>query len=229
MQEFFSLPLGSGWRDEEIVFMHLGYSGVILRMRNKTIAFDVANLLTSDEINAIQNLDLLLFTHGHDDHYKLKDTLEIFNATEAKIVAEPSVANDLNGKIPPEKLISAEPGGTYNIDNFKVTAISGIHRGPNNLYHVKTGELSILHCGDSGYVSLKDYPAKIAFLPTGDPSPTASPKDAVRMALDVRPKYAVAIHGSGNQNKDFEKELKKKMSEITVIIPERRRSKKVAI
>jgi len=230
MQEFYSLPLGyAGWKDEEIAFMYLGYSGVILRMRGGTIAFDVANLLTSEEVNAMQNLDIMLFTHGHEDHYKLKDTLEIFNATGACIVAEPQVANDLRGKVPTDKLVSAEPGGTYDIGDVKVAAISGVHRGPINLYHVKTGGLSILHCGDSGYVSLKEHAAKIAFLPTGNPSPNASPKDALRMALDSRPKVAVAIHGSGGQSKEFEKGVKKQMPETTVIIPERYKPKKVTL
>jgi L-ascorbate metabolism protein UlaG (beta-lactamase superfamily) len=229
MQEFFSLSLGSSWKEEEIAFMYLGYSGVILRMKGRTIAFDVANLLTSNEINAMQNLDLMLFTHGHDDHYKLKETLEIFNTTEAFVVAEPSVANDLKGKLPADKLISAEPGGTYSIGDFKVAAVSGVHRGPINLYHVKTGELSILHCGDSGYVPLEEHTSKIAFLPTGNPSPTASPKDALRMALDAKPKYAVAIHGSGGQNKEFEKEVKRQMPETAVIIPERYKPKKVTL
>jgi len=77
-----------------------------------------------------------------------------------------------------------------------VAAISGVHCEPINLYHVKTGGLSILHCGNSGYVPLEEPTTKIAFLPTGNPSPTASPKDALRMALEAKPKYAIAIHGS---------------------------------
>ena len=230
MQEFFSLPLGyAGWKDEEIAFMYLGYSGIILRMRGRTIAFDVADLLTSDEVNAMQNLDIVLFTHGHGDHYKLKDTLGIFKATEACIVAEPDVADDLRGKVPTDKLVSAEPGGTYSVGDIKVTAIGGVHRGPINLYHVVSGGLSILHCGDSGYVSLKEHTAKIAFIPTGDPSPTASPKDAVRMAMDIRPKIAVAIHGSKGQNREFEKEMKKQMPEAIVLVLERNKVKKGAI
>lgn len=229
MQEFYSLPLGSGWKDEEIVFMYLGYSGIILRMRGRTIAFDIADLLTSGEVDAIQNLDIMLFTHGHEDHYKLKDTLEIFNATEACIVAEPQVANDLRGKVPTDKLVSAEPGGTYDIGDVKVAAISGVHSGSINLYHIETGELSILHCGDSGYASVKEHAAKIAFIPTGNPSPTASPKDALRMALDSRPKVVVAIHGSKGQSKEFEKEMKKQMPETTVIVPERYKSIKMAL
>jgi L-ascorbate metabolism protein UlaG (beta-lactamase superfamily) len=209
--------------------MYLGNSGVILRTREGTIAFDVANLLTSEEVNAMQNLDIILFTHGHEDHYKQKNTVEMVNATGACVVAEPSVASDLRGKLPADELVSAEPGGTYDVGDFKVAAISGVHRGPIDLYHVKAGGLSMLHCGDSGYVSLKEHTAKIAFLPTGNPSPTASPKDALRMALDCRPKVAVAIHGSGAQKKEFEKELKRQMPETAIIIPDRYKPNKVAL
>jgi L-ascorbate metabolism protein UlaG (beta-lactamase superfamily) len=231
IQGLFTLTLERArWREGEVAFMYLGYSGIILRMMmGRTIAFDVADLLKSEEISALQNLSVLLFTRGHEDHYKLKEALDIYKATGAQIVAEPSVANDLRGKVPSDKLVSAEPGGTYGIGDIKVTAVSGVHRVPINLYHVKVGELNILHCGDSGYVSLKEYPADLAFLPTGGPSPTASPEAALKMALDVRPKVAVAIRGSGGQSRKFEKGVKRQMPETTVIIPERYKPKKVTL
>ncbi len=231
IQVLFTLTLERArWEEGEVAFMYLGYSGIILRMMmGRTIAFDVADLLKDEEISALQNLDVLFFTRGHEDHYKLKETLEINKATGAQIVAEPSVANDLRGKVPSDKLVSAEPGGTYSIDDIKLTAVAGVHRVPINLYHVKVGELNILHCGDSGYVSLKEYPADLAFLPTGGPSPTASPEAALKMALDVRPKVAVALRGSGGQSRRFEKEVKRQMPGTTVIIPERYKPKKVTL
>ncbi|MFB0543445.1 MAG: MBL fold metallo-hydrolase, partial [Candidatus Bathyarchaeia archaeon] len=184
VRELFSLPLGRG----EAGFMYLGYSGVVLRMMGGTIAFDVADLLKGEEIGALESLDLLIFTHSHGDHYKSGETLEILRATGAQILAEPLVAGDLRGKVPSDKLTTAEPGKTYDIGDFKITAIRGIHRGPINLYHVKMGESSVFHGGDSGYVSVEEYPADLAFLPTGRPSPTASPEDALRMAMDLKPK-----------------------------------------
>jgi L-ascorbate metabolism protein UlaG (beta-lactamase superfamily) len=231
IQELFTLTLERArWEEGEVAFMYLGYSGIILRMMmGRTIAFDVADLLKGEEISALQNLDVLFFTRGHEDHYKLKETLEIYKRTGAHIVAEPSVTNDLRGEIPSDKLVSAEPGGTYGIGDIKVTAVAGVHRVPINLYHVKVGELNILHCGDSGYVSLKEYPADLAFLPTGGPSPTASPEAALKMALDVRPKVVVAIRGSGGQSKEFKKGVKGQMPETTVIIPARYKPKKVTL
>ena len=213
----------------EAAFMYLGYSGVVLRMMGGTVAFDVADLLKGEEIRALESLDLLLFTHSHGDHYKSRETLEIFRATGAQIVAEPLVARDLRGKVPSDKLTAAEPGRTYDIGDFKITAVRGVHRGPINLYHVKMGELSVFHGGDSGYVSVSEYPADLVFLPTGRPSPTASPEDALRMALDLKPKVAVAIHGSASQNSAFEKAVREKVPETTVVIPEPYKPKKVAL
>jgi len=76
---------------------------------------------------------------------------------------------------------------------------------------------------------LKEYPADLAFLPTGGPSPTASPETALKMALDVRPKVAIAIRGSGGQSREFEKGVKRQMPETTVIIPDRYKPKKVTL
>jgi hypothetical protein len=49
------------------------------------------------------------------------------------------------------------------------------------------------------------------------------------MALDVRPKVAVAIRGSGAQSREFEKGVKMQMPETTVIIPERYKARKVTL
>lgn len=225
VRELFALPLARG----EASFMYLGYSGVVVRILGGTIAFDVADLLRGEEIRALESLDLLLFTHGHGDHFSLREGLEIFRATGARMVAEPSVARDLRGKVPSDKLTAAESGKTYGIGGFDLAVVSGVHRGPINLYRVKMGESSVFHGGDSGYVPVKDYPADLAFLLTGSPSPTASPEDALRMTSDLKPKVAVAIHGSSAQNREFEKGVKGKMTSTTVIIPEPYEPKKVAL
>jgi len=209
--------------------MYLGYSGVVLREMDGTVAFDVAGLLKGEEIRALERLDLLLFTHGHGDHYKLRQTVEICAATGTRILAEPSVARDLRGKVPVDKLTVAEPGRKYSIGGFEIDVIRGVHRGPVNLYRVKLPGFSAFHGGDSGYVPVAEYPADLVFLPTGRPSPTASPTDALRMALDLKPKVAVAIHGSVGQNRAFEKGVKEKMPETAVIIPERYKPMKLTI
>jgi hypothetical protein len=49
------------------------------------------------------------------------------------------------------------------------------------------------------------------------------------MALDLKPKVAVAIHGSASQNSAFEKAVREKVPETTVVIPEPYKPKKVAL
>lgn len=213
----------------EVAYMFLGLSGVILRTSNRTVIIDPANLLKDEEVKALKGVDILLFTHSHGDHYSSKEALDIFKATNAPVIAEQLVANDLKGKIPSNKLTSATPGKTYTFSDITINAVQGIHRGPIILYQIKLGGVSIFHGGDSGYVPVKDYPSDLAFLPTGNPSPTASPENAFKMASELKPSVVVAIHGSADQSKEFEGKVKKGMPSTTVIIPEPYLPKTVAL
>ena len=215
-RKLFASPLGK----DEVNLMYLGYSGVIVRTSRRVIIIDPADLLKDDEVKTLKGVDLLLFTHSHWDHYKSDVTLNIFKATKTPILAEPMVANDLKGKVPADKLIAATPGKAYTFNEISVNTVQGIHRGPINLYQIKIGELSMFHAGDSGYVQVKDYPSDFAFLPTGSPSPTASPEYALKMAMELKPSVAVAIHGSADQSKEFEAKMKEKMPKTSVIIAE---------
>lgn len=204
----------------EVAFLHLGDSGVILKTMNQTVIIDPANLLKGEEIKALRGLNLLLFTHSHGDHYNFNKTLNIFKATGAPVMAEPRVAYELRGKIPPNKLTNAIPGKIYTFGELKVNAIRGIHRDPINLYQIKIADLSIFHGGDSEYVSVKDYPSELAFLPTGRPSLPTSPEPAFKMASELRSSVVVAIHGSIGQSYYFQQKVNEEMPEITVIVPE---------
>jgi len=78
-------------------------------------------------------------------------------------------------------------------------------------------------------VPVKDYPSDLAFLPTGNPSPTASPEAAFKMAADLKPSVIVAIHGSEAENKEFEQKIKQNMPNSSVIIPVPRVEKTVIL
>jgi len=54
----------------------------------------------------------------------------------------------------------------------------------------------LFHGGDSGYVSLKEYPSQVAIVPVGRMSPTASPENAFKMVADLKPDVAISMHGS---------------------------------
>jgi L-ascorbate metabolism protein UlaG (beta-lactamase superfamily) len=214
IERFFTLPL----KNDELAVFYLGVSGFILRSLSQAVLFDPAGMLKDDEVNALRTVDLVLFTHDHMDHFSSGKTQAVFKATAAPVLAEPKVANKLKGKIPADKLVSAEPGKTYSFGGVTARAIKGIHRGPIMLYQIKMAGITLFHGGDSGYVSLKDYPSQVAIVPVGGMSPTASPENAYKMVSDIKPDYAITMHGSDKQKQQFGQKVKEAIPQTAVII-----------
>ncbi len=225
INEFYTLPL----EKNQVAVFYLGVSGIIIRTSNQAVLIDPAGFLKKDEIIALKTVNIVLYTHDHLDHFNGRATQEIFKATATPVMAEAKVAKKLNGKIPTDKLTSAESGKTYKFNDLTVVAIEGIHRGPIMLYQIRIDGFTMFHGGDSGYVSLKDYPSDIAFLPTGRMSPTASPEKAFMMASDLKPQIAIAMHGSEKQKQQFEQKIKESMPNNTVLIIKPFTSKTITI
>jgi L-ascorbate metabolism protein UlaG (beta-lactamase superfamily) len=222
---FFALPIATN----EVAVFYLGVSGLVARTASHAVLFDPAGFLKDDEITALKGVNLLLFTHNHLDHFSAGKTQALFRATGASVLAEAKVAATLKGKIPADKLVSAESGKNYTFGDVSASTILGVHRGPIMLYQVKLDGVSLFHAGDSGYVSLKDYPSDVAFLPTGRMSPTASPENAYKMTVDLKPDVAVAVHGSGKQKREFEAKVKEGLPQTSVLILEPFTSKKIVL
>ncbi len=227
LEDLFSVSL----QDKEVAFIYLGYSSVILRVADFTILIDPANQLNPGDIEFLKTkgVDFMLFTHTHGDHYNLGKALDIFKAGEPYVVVGPEMTSNFSGKIPEGKLISLTPGKPQNLKGLTLEAVKGIHIGPITLFHIKAGDVSIFHAGDSSYVDMKKFPSDLAFLPTGNPSPTASPAKAMHMATDLKPQIAVTVHGSDGQNQEFQKLMKEKMPKTKVMSPAPRSLKSVHI
>jgi L-ascorbate metabolism protein UlaG (beta-lactamase superfamily) len=225
IQSFFANSL----QKNELSFFYLGVSGFIIRSFKQSVLIDPAGMLKGDEVKALKNVNLILFTHDHLDHFSSGKTQEISKETSAPILAESKVAKKLEGKVPAEKLASAENGKTYNLGYADVTAISGIHRGPIMLYQIKMDGLTVFHGGDSGYVSLKEYPSQVAIVPVGRMSPTASPENACKMVVDIKPEVAITMHGSDKQKRQFEEKVKETMPQTKVFIMDSFTAKNVSL
>ncbi|MGA2682921.1 MAG: MBL fold metallo-hydrolase [Candidatus Bathyarchaeia archaeon] len=222
---FFAMPLSKN----ELSMFYLGVSGFIIRSLSHALLIDPAGMLKGDELSALKGINLVLFTHDHLDHFSSGKMRDIFKDTAAPILAEPKVARKLDGKIPAEKLVSAENGKNYTLGDVAVRAIQGIHRGPIMLYQIKMDDLTVFHGGDSGYVSLKDCPSNVAIVPVGGMSPTASPENAYKMVVDVKPDVAIAMHGSDKQKQQFAEKVKETMPQVPVHILEPFTAKTVSL
>ncbi|MGB7296304.1 MAG: MBL fold metallo-hydrolase [Candidatus Aminicenantales bacterium] len=218
--EFFSVPLA----EDEAAFVFLGYSAVLVRTAQGVLIIDPADLLDDEDMIHFsgKKVDAVLYTHGHGDHWQKDVAISLFKATGAPICGEESVIRSLKSgaAVPAEKIIGLTAGLSQTFGEFKVTAVRGRHVGPIILFHIQAGNIGIFHGADSAYVPLKNLRAELAFLPAGDPSPTASPDDALKMAQDLRPKIIVAMHGSDAQYQQLATKAKTALPASSVLIPQ---------
>ena len=217
LRAFLSMPL----EKNELAFMRLGpYSNVVVRVGEKTVLFDPANL-KDKELSALNEgrVDLVLYTHGHYDHLDISTALRLFEGSQPVIAVEPSLAKNFKDAVPDDKLIIASPGQSFSAGTITIDAIEGKHIGPITLFNVSIDGIEIFHGGYSAYVPLEKTASHIAFVPTGSPSPTCRPEYAYQMIRDIKPQFAVPMHGSDGEHKNFEMLTNEKMPDVKIINP----------
>jgi L-ascorbate metabolism protein UlaG (beta-lactamase superfamily) len=220
LEKLFAAPLG----ENEAAYMFLAFSGVVVRTAAGTVIIDPANLLVGDDISVLakHKIDALLYTHGHGDHYNAATAGDIVRATGTTVVADPDLAAKIrsSGAVAGDKVLAATSGRGMTVGAAKIKGVTGRHVGPITLFHIALGGVTIFHGGDSAHVPVADCPSRLAFLPVGRPSPTASPAAALKMAQDVKPKVIVLVHGQEEEYAEFQKLAAKELPGVVVQVGE---------
>ena len=220
-------------QDGELAIMWLGHhqkgsleghasAGFLLRTSNYAIAIDPSSLLL-DDIDSLDRLDAIFITHDHGDHFDPDTTIAMQTKTNSFVIADPTSASMLSGKIPEDKLIQIEPNEQMTISEITVDAFAAEHPTKTPLiYIIEFDGFRIFHGSDSGFVEdLKNIESRvhIAMVPTGDPSPTASPQVAFEMTKAINPYVVIPMHGNPQQMQEFSNLVEGSDLQTTVTIP----------
>ncbi len=201
-----------------------GYAsaGFILKTSNHIIAIDPSSLLF-DYIDSLERIDAIFITHDHGDHFDPDTTIAMQTKTNSFVIADPTSASMLSGKIPEDKLIQIESNEQMTISEITVEAFAAEHPSETPLiYVIEFDGFRIFHGSDSGFVEdLKNIKSRVhvAMVPAGDPSPTASPQVAFEMTKATNPYVVIPMHGNPQQMQEFSNLVEGSDLQTTVTIP----------
>ena len=201
-----------------------GYAsaGFVIKTSQNIIVIDPSDLL-SDDLDSLEKVDAILITHDHGDHFNMDSTIMMQKKTGAYVVANPPAFSVLSEQISSDKLVKMLPNNVNTLDGISITAFLGEHPSEMPLlYVIEVDGFRIFDGSDSAYVDVLKYmdsEVHIALVPTGDPSPSASPTDAFEMTKATKPYVVIPMHGSPEQMQRFAEMLEDSELETNVIIP----------
>lgn len=208
------------------------YQGVqIERPNHDTVILRGPKTVVIDpfKVGAIPDVDLVLITHDHFDHFSAEDLAQIVDPGKTVLVGPESCLEKLlhirtletefmaagNQRVVANIVLSAVPA--YNINKFK---------SPGELFHPKEAgylgyivtmfDTKFYHTGDADFIGeMKNLgPVDVMFVPVSG-TYVMTVDEAVKAVKAVKPKVAIPMHyGAIVGDKSQAEEFKKKVGNI---------------
>lgn len=170
------------------------------------------------ETGSFGSVDLILWTHGHVDHFMLPDAQKLIVEYKPRIVAPWELSFFIKAQIPEancQTFTLANKGATADFSGIKITMTEAFHsagaqltgfEGINKFVGEAAGYIiefengfKVYHSGDTSlmgdmkYIIGDYYKPDLAILPIGGVF-TMGPKEAAYACKLIRPKYAIPEH-----------------------------------
>jgi L-ascorbate metabolism protein UlaG (beta-lactamase superfamily) len=140
--------------------------------------------------------DLILVSHGHHDHFSLRD-IEKLQKEKTIVVGPPDCTAQIKGDVR-----TMRPGDKVIIGDIKIEAVPSYT--PQKAFHPRANQwlgfilelagTRIYYTGDTDFIpEMKDIKADIVILPVGG-TYTMTAEEAARAVEIIQPQLAIPIH-----------------------------------
>jgi L-ascorbate metabolism protein UlaG (beta-lactamase superfamily) len=199
------------------------YSGVLIKTPSKTLAIDPVDIRPK----SLRNIDALLITHEHYDHFDPRLLTEIQKEANCTIIADPISARKIQHVIPPDLLKEIRPSQEIKVGEVSIRAEKCNHKAQAPVTYIITSEdhVKIYHTADSlPFPELAAIGQReqfdVVFCTVGIAS-GATPQSGFEIARLTKPLIAVPYHTATTQSqKEFAELLKKELPRTVCLIPE---------
>ena len=148
------------------------------------------------------NINYVLLTHDHYDHYSEEDIDKVINENTTIIIPDELLTKLLRKGINKNAIITVEPNKNYMVQGIKFETISAYNT--NKTFHPKengwVGYIIIINgiryyiAGDTDITEEnKQVKCDVAFVPVGG-TYTMDFKEAASLINEIKPKIAIPIH-----------------------------------